>query len=219
MHHLQTQILYNLALHDGLKFSQLKPSDLESNQFMYHLKAVMAQGYVQKDDALYKLTAKGIRYVNSLSFELMSTRLQPVLKTMIFAENDKGEQLLYRFNRQPLRGRVGFVTGKVHYGETLEQAAARELREKSGLSADLSFAGQINSRNYDGIELLTHTFYFVFRAIKPTGTLTKSDLHGESFWGTLSSYRDNELMPGLSQIYQYLIGPQSATPIEIETNV
>ncbi len=219
MHHLQTKILYALAIEDGLKFSALKPKNMESNQFMYHLKSVMAQGYVKKNDSVYQLTPKGLRYVSALSFELLSTRMQPVIKTMIYAENDQGQQLLYRFNRQPLRGRTGLVTGKIHYGETELEAAERELMEKSGLTAKLEYIGQVNTRTYKENELVTHTLYFIFKAEKASGKLTKSDLHGESFWGKVDDYQDAQLMPGLSTIMKQIKNHKSIFFEELSTKL
>lgn len=225
MHHLQTKILYNLALHDALRFSQLKPKDLESNQFMYHLKTVMAQGYVTKTDSRYRLTPKGLRYVNAMSFELLTTRLQPVSRTTVYAEHPDrpGEQLLYRFNRQPIRGRVGLLNGKIHFGETLEAAASRELHEKSGLQADLEFIGQINSRNYsadDATELINHTFYFVFRAHDVRGRLKDvSDIHGQSFWGKLEDCDPSQFTPGLSIMLQQIQSGQTGFFADITTQL
>ena len=225
MHHLQTKIIYNLALHDALRFSQLKPKELESNQFMYHLKTVMAQGLVEKVDTKYRLTPKGLRYVNGLSFELLSTRLQPVSRTTVYAEHPDrpGEILLYRFNRQPIRGRVGLLNGKIHFGETLEESATRELDEKSGLQAKLEFIGQINSRNYsadDTTELINHTFYFVFRAHNVRGQLKEADdLHGQSFWSKLEDCDPSQFTPGLSVMLQQIQSGQTGFFADITTQL
>jgi len=225
MHHLQTKILYNLALHDELRFSELKPRDMESNQFMYHLKTVMAQGYVAKTDGHYCLTPKGLRYVNAMSFELLTTRLQPVSRTTVYAEHPDrpGELLLYRFNRQPIRGRVGLLNGKIHFGETLEVAATRELAEKSGLQAELEFIGQINSRNYsaeDATELINHTFYFVFRAHDVSGQIKDTgDLHGQSFWGKLEDCDPSQFTPGLSVMLEQIQSGRTGFFADITTRL
>jgi hypothetical protein len=43
MHVIQKEILAKLIAADSLRFSQLKPKHLESNHFMYHLRALMRE--------------------------------------------------------------------------------------------------------------------------------------------------------------------------------
>lgn len=201
MHHLQTKIIYALALQKCMKFSELKPKEMESNQFMYHLKSVISSGLVAKVDDKYELTPKGIQYVNRMSFEQLATRLQPVLKTMIYAEDKAGKQLLYKIRRQPLIDKVGLVNGKIHYGETIQAAAERELLEKSGLSAKLTYRGNVNVRAYKQDELVGHVCEFIYEATDITGELKqRGGPHGESYWGELTKLAKEDCMPEIFQV-------------------
>ncbi|PJA14009.1 hypothetical protein COX64_02565 [Candidatus Dojkabacteria bacterium CG_4_10_14_0_2_um_filter_Dojkabacteria_WS6_41_15] len=50
-------------------------------------------------------------------------------------ETEKDEFLMNRRLRQPYFGKVATITGKVRFGETLEEAVLRELFEESRLTA------------------------------------------------------------------------------------
>ena len=61
-HHIQKSIVYDLAFAESLRFSDLKPDDMENKAFTYHLKKVMKSGLVEKlEDGHYSLTMKGRR--------------------------------------------------------------------------------------------------------------------------------------------------------------
>jgi 8-oxo-dGTP diphosphatase len=51
--------------------------------------------------------------------------------------NDEGEVLLIRRSKPPRQGEWSLPGGKVEFGETLEQALRRELREETGLEVEI----------------------------------------------------------------------------------
>ena len=56
-------------------------------------------------------------------------------------ENSEGKFLAQQRLKQPFYGFWGRPTGKVGWGETILETAARELMEETGLTADLRVAG------------------------------------------------------------------------------
>jgi 8-oxo-dGTP pyrophosphatase MutT (NUDIX family) len=131
-HHIQREILQRLTHAAGLRFTGLKPAGMESNIFMYHLKQLMAQGYVEKVGDAYQLAAPGLSYVDSLSTENHRPRPQPKLIAILALHDGQGGWLLAERKIQPYIGTRMFPSGKQHRGETSMAHATRELYEKTG---------------------------------------------------------------------------------------
>ena len=130
MHHIQQHIVKTLILTDAARFSDLRPDGVDSNLFMYHLKAVIRDKLVfKRPDGRYALTPGGNDYAERMSLTIMKPRFQPRVVTLICCQNEAGQYLLYRRARQPLYGMVSFPYGKVHLGEGIYAAAERELRD------------------------------------------------------------------------------------------
>jgi ADP-ribose pyrophosphatase YjhB (NUDIX family) len=177
----------------------MKPDTVEGNRFTYHLQALMRSGYVSSHKNSYILTAKGKRYAEGVSLESFGERTQPKIVSMLVARNKKGEYLLYRRKRVPLRNMVSFPYGKVHVGERFEEAAQRELKEKTGLRGNVSLRGSMYLCIYDEEELVSHMLCHVFVVSRTHGEIKKETLAGECFWGKLENVRERFVLPGTKQ--------------------
>lgn len=61
----------------------------------------------------------------------------PILAVSVALQHtDSGAFLLVKRGREPSKGRWAFAGGRVEFGETLQDAAARELMEETGLASD-----------------------------------------------------------------------------------
>ena len=161
-HHIQKDIISRLSKVQEARFSELKPDTLESNAFMYHLKQLIAQGYVEKENSSYRLSPMGLTYVDGLSLTNSSPRKQPKILTVLIIKNSKGQYLLGRRKYQPFIGTLLFPGGKQHYGESPENHVRRELSEQLGISADAKRRGAVDQRTYRGNILITHVFAHVY---------------------------------------------------------
>lgn len=204
MHILQQKIISRLIHRSGARFAELKPEGIESNHYVYHLKSLIREGLVKKSGNLYQLTAEGKQLVDKLSLQDFRERIQPKIVTMIACKNNRGEYLLYCRNRQPFLGTVGFPYGKIHLGEKIQEAAERELKEKTGLSAKLKHRGDVYLTVYENSDLINQVLCHVFSGTQPIGKLVGQSDREECFWAKLSGLKKSELIPGFLEIVNLL---------------
>lgn len=203
MHRIQQHILSVLIAHPSARYSDLKPRDLESNLFMYHLHQLIQQEYVAKlKDGSYSLTAPGMVYADSLSLKTFQPRLQPRIVTLLAVHNDPGQYLMYRRKRQPLFGMIGFPYGKVHSGERVLDAANRELLEKTGLRAAMTHQGDGYITMSQNDKVVSQILFHFFVGHSPEGQLKRSTNVGDSFWADPTQVPGWELMPSVTDLLE-----------------
>lgn len=130
MHYIQSHILDKLVYANYLRNRDMRPPNVESNLYQYHLLQLQREGYVEKDEQGYKLSARGLAYADRHSTTLKKTRSQPKLITVLFVVNDKEQILLHPKHRQPFKDTLSLPSGKIHLDETVFEAAQREFKEK-----------------------------------------------------------------------------------------
>lgn len=200
MHRIQKYILAQLASQPSCRFSQLRPKDVESNHLMYHLRRLMASGWVNKSGGAYALTSTGLLEVDRLSSVDSKPRIQPKIVTLIACKNERGEWLVYRRTRQPFKGLVGFPYGKIHLGEKVGAAAKREFKDKTGLDAALTHRGDVYLTIYDKAgELISHMLTHVFSGDVTGGKLKTESEMGTCFWQDLKKLPTKQWFPGFKE--------------------
>jgi len=204
-HVIQKDILARLTTNPYLRYSQLKPKSLEGNHFMYHLKTLMREGLVVKnEDGLYLLSPEGKLNVDRLSLENYTPRKQPSIVTLITCQNEKGQWLVYKRNRQPLIGQVGFLYGKLHLGETISQAAHRELKEKTGLECELTHRGDGYITIYENDQPISQIMFHLFYGKNPYGEIKKTSKPGEASWAWQEEFKHAPYMASMSELAELL---------------
>jgi 8-oxo-dGTP pyrophosphatase MutT (NUDIX family) len=129
-----------------------------SNHVSYHVGKLIEQKILKKTGTGYRLTTVGKSLIDRMSLATFTERIQPKIVTLIVCTNATGDMLLYRRRKQPFLGKVGFPYGKIHMGERVADAAAREFQEKTGLTATMRYRGDVYTAVYDAHhELIVHT--------------------------------------------------------------
>ena len=94
-----------------------------------------------------------------------------------------GKALIARRARAPMLGVYSLPGGVVELGETLEQAALRELREEVAVEADiLSFVTHVQPIDHEGNRVRTHFVIAVFVARWRAGEGTLSAEADHILW-------------------------------------
>lgn len=198
LHRIQRHILKKLSQHKSVRYADLKPARIEGNQFTYHLKTLITKGLVSKREHTYTLTTKGLHHATQVNFEHFFVRAQPKIVTLVVCTNTHGEYLLYTRSKQPFLGKVGFPYGKIHLGEHVSDAAARELQEKTGYTATLSQKGIMYLLVTDTTgEVVTHMLCHIFAGHTPVGTPHTPAPFGTIHWASKEKLLTQPLMPGV----------------------
>lgn len=165
LHHIQRGIILSLVAHSPLSFTKLQPPRLPNNTFSYHLKKLVDNGYIEHTKDGYIPTRKALKLV-AVNADQKVRVASPAVITMFYVTNNEGEVLLLNRNIEPFQGWYGLPSGTIHLGESLDEAAARELYEKSGLIADdnLTMIGILDFqyREEDTDDLFAHALAFLY---------------------------------------------------------
>lgn len=167
-HHIQRHILGVLYHQKIARFRDLRPQNVDTNLYSYHLRSLIKQGMLRKVEGGYTLGDRGLAYIDRVSSKSMLIRTQPKIVTMIVTQNSNGDVLLQRRTKQPHLDTWTLPYGKLHIEDySILGAARREADEKLGLiEPSLIHAGDCYIRVYTGKgedrQILSSTLVHVF---------------------------------------------------------
>jgi ADP-ribose pyrophosphatase YjhB (NUDIX family) len=188
IHPAQAEILNTLLFHPVAKFSQLNKTGLSTDHFNFHVKRLQDIGLVEKVSAGYRLTIIGKEFANRLDTDEKKIERQAKLGALLVPVDTSTPQPKYLVQerlKQPFYGFYGFATGKIRWGETILETAARELNEETGLNGDLKLVGIHHKLDYKTTgELLEDKYFYVVRATSLKGKLTEQFEGGRNYWLT-----------------------------------
>ena len=202
-HAVQMKILRHLLLSENAHFSELrKNSDMQSDQFTFHIKKLKSVGYIVKIENLYGLTRAGKEYANRMDTDNNVIEKQPKLSVVLIIENNKGEMLYQQRLKHPYYGYWGHATGKIRWGETMTEAGARELLEETGLTADLNVAGVYHKMDYEQStgNLLEDKYFCIIHGKNPKGKLIIDDEGHHNEWGSSDMVQQGKWFGSLAEI-------------------
>lgn len=191
IHDAQTVILRELLFHPSVGFAKLqKLTGMQSDHFNFHLKKLVDLKLVEKiSRGTYALTPRGKEYANKLDTDNNTIERQPKVAVILVIERTRGgkkEYLLQQRLKQPFYGFWCCPTGKVRWGETIPETAARELMEETGLRADHRMAGVYHELVYqqETGEQLEDKIFFVVHCTKVKGKMFEEFKGGRNYWLT-----------------------------------
>ncbi|HEX8390049.1 MAG TPA: NUDIX hydrolase, partial [Candidatus Saccharimonadales bacterium] len=190
----------HLLLRPSAMFAELqKQTGMTSDHANFHIQKLIEVGYIEKASSRrYILSRAGKEYANRMDTDDNVIEKQPKLSVALIVQNDRGEFLAQQRLKQPYFGFWGRPTGKIRWGETMVEAAARELMEETGLSADLTVAGFYHKMDYDreSSDLLEDKVFVLIHGTNPSGRLIVDDEGHHNEWLT------NDALAAKSKVFQ-----------------
>ncbi len=189
LHPAHVAILQVLLFTPAARFAELqKASELTSDHFNFYLKQLVDENYIQKGkDGAYTLTSKGKEFANRFDTDARAVERQPKVAVCLAIYDEQGRTLIQQRLKQPFYGYWGRPTGKIRWGETILEAAARELMEETGLTATLSFHSVFHKMDFTTKtgDMLEDKIFFVIHGTKPQGILQTEFEGGRNEWMTV----------------------------------
>lgn len=193
-HVAQMAVLRKLLIERVASFSDLvRATTLTNDHANFHIKKLIGAGMVEhvpKTYGKYQLTRKGKEYANRMDTDELVIEKQPKLVVDIGIENKDGKFIFQERRKQPYYGYWGFPTGKIRWGETILEAAARELMEETGLTATLRVVGMHHKLDYDeNGEILEDKYLILVHGTQPRGAMMIETETHINHWLTPAEYR------------------------------
>ena len=203
-HHIQKSIVYDLAFADSLRFSDLKPDDMENKAFTYHLKKVVKAGLVQKlDDGHYSLTMKG-RRIGKGALKKESRLLDRAYSILLLAvrRSEDDGWLLYKRQTQPLLGLTGFMQAQPIAETDARTTAQQTAREQTGLTVNFDVQGHGYFRVYRNGELESFIHFTLLIGQNPQGRLPETAESAGYFWQQTPNFESPDMLPNMQTLHK-----------------
>lgn len=151
-HHIQDKIIAALVLGEQ-RFSDLVPEGMEHSLFMYHMRKLLKQGLVEKDDQTYRLTHKGAQLYNARHQLGKPLHYPKALIQFLVIKDDK---ILLSRRTTAIAEQLNeyMLPGGIHYFLAPSRTAASSIARSRGLQLG-SFLGCLETiapaHNYHGL--------------------------------------------------------------------
>ena len=125
-HPIERDILQFLTTCESARFSDMRPSKVDTNLFTYHLKLLVKAGYITKSETRYALSSLGLNYIERVNRDALQLRMQPKIVTKLLIQDGYGKVLLQKRTVQPNINTWELPSGEMRIDDESILTMARE---------------------------------------------------------------------------------------------
>ncbi len=198
LHFIRKHILRELSMTQWARFRDLRPANVDTNLYSYHLKQLCKEGYVEHVAAQgYRLSPLGLRFLDHVSLQTFEPRWQPKILTLIVAIHNN-KILLWPKYKQPFINNWSLPSGKVHYEDaSVKDGVLRELTYfTSKTDVQVTHRGVVEFTARVGSDVVSHTIGHIFGADLEPGDITNERTN----WYDFDQIATLELSPATREI-------------------
>src|SRR3989344_5063419 len=193
IHEFQISILRELLFKPQARFRDLNKVDITNDHFNFHLKHLIKEGLIIKQNGLYSLSDDGKEFANRMDTAALKLERQAKLAIAIHAiRYRKGvkEYLIHQRLKEPFYGWYGSHSGKIRWGENPLLCTKREFLEETGLTGkfELKAIEHYHHFHKDG-RLLEDKYFWVYRVTNVKGKLIVNVQEGKNIWMNEKTFR------------------------------
>ncbi len=163
------QFLYNKKL----RFNEIeKLTGIRSNDLAYFIQKLLEDGVLVKSDEAYSLSEQAEKYIPF--FVKSDEELSPLPVVLVACVND-GKVILHKRKKRPYEGYWGLPGGRVHIGETIEQASIRILKKVTFLDGKFISANSVINEKHEEEGKIKHAFLIISVKMEPASTIKEKE--------------------------------------------
>lgn len=202
-HYIQQIILANLAKMHSATFTELNTEIIPSDQFTFHIKKLIGEQLLEKQDQKYVLTTKGLEAAGRLNISGQSIPQPKVSISLGIFRNNDAEVLIMKRKRAPTSQKYVWIDRKWHFGQSIKEEIDSLLSEETGLSTDafvFNGATHVIRKDNDIVEI--DVVILNFKISNPHGELKVISKDGENMWMNVEDVlklKDDEKLVGFNE--------------------
>ena len=181
---MEDKILKRFSRHKKLKFNDLK-EETESNKLSYHLKKLIQENLITKNEDFYFLTDKG---EEKLCYLQDKDQLKQPIQDVFLLPFKDGKYIVQKRTKRPFLNVTIPIGARIRKGESIFETAKKKLLKDTGMTGDLHFKGIVDTKTFKQDKLFLHHILNVFLIDNLQGNLTPSTDKGENSWMTEQEY-------------------------------
>lgn len=205
---LKHQIYDLFTKSQRLRFSEIRKTlNVESNILSYHLKEMVKDGLIEKDEDDYVLSVQGERKIPF--FTQFSSQVHGAIPVVIVAIIKGKNILLLRRNKRPYQGYWGMPGGALIMSETIEENAISRAKKETNLDCEFDKISAVVHERVVEKGSFKHAFVLFLVAVKPKNGDIKESEEGKLEWFSLKDLRPDRVIPSDFFLLKKYLGKKS----------